>query len=403
MTPGPFQSAAFRWFFAGRLVSMLGSSMAPVALAFAVLQYARSAGDLGIVLAARSVPMLVFLLLGGAVADRIKRSTVLVVSNLGAALTQGGAAALLVTHHYQLGTMAALQFGNGMLAAFTNPALRGIVPQLVGAEQRQRANAALGSTKNAISIFGPTVAGIAVATVGGGWAIAADAASYALAALCLARLRVPELPASGGRAGLPAQLREGWAEFRARTWVFASVAAFAVSNCFYVGIWVTLGPALAKGTIGATGWGLVLSARAAGLLVMNLLMYRITIRRFLMAGQLGYAFFAVPMIMLGLHAGTAPLAAAAFLAGLGTGLLAVAWDTTVQEHVPNEVLSRVSSYDDLGSYLAVPVGQVAAGPAAALVGGPEVAVVGGVLFGAAVLSPLLSRSTRTLEHPVPAG
>ena len=127
----PLALAGFRWFFAARSVSLLGSSMAPVALAFAILEQTNSVGDLGIVLAANVVPLLGFMLLGGAIADRHSRKAVLLVANLGAGLTQAAVAILLLTGSYQLVTVAALEFLNGTLAAFTRPALRGIVPELV--------------------------------------------------------------------------------------------------------------------------------------------------------------------------------------------------------------------------------------------------------------------------------
>jgi MFS family permease len=399
VTQGPLRHTAFRWFFAGRFVSLLGSSMAPVALAFAVLDSSGSAGHLGIVLAARSVPMLVFLLIGGTLADRLPRRTVLLTSNLGAAATQGTAAYLLIGGHYHLAAIAALEFLNGTLTAFTTPALRGIVPQLVDAGQKQRANSLLASAKNAISVGGPAVSGLVVTGFGGGWAIAADAATYAVAAYCMARLDVPQ-PVAAGRSTFLHDLREGWTGFRSMTWVVTIVAAFAVTNCVYVGVWNVLGPTIATASVGAAAWGAVLSARAVGMLVMSAAMYRLTVRRFLRAGLLCFALGAVPLIVLGLHSSVYWLVPAAFAAGLGNGIMAVAWETSIQEHVPNTMLSRISAYDDLVSFIAVPVGQVAVGPLAAAFGDTHVTVAGGVVFGAAALFPLLFAGVRRLEQPV---
>ncbi|MFD0327721.1 MFS transporter [Streptacidiphilus monticola] len=162
--------------------------MAPVALAFAVLDASGRPGDLGIVLAARMVPLLAFLLVGGATADRFSRRTVLIAANLGSGLTQGVVAALLLSGHYALGAVAALEFLNGSLAAFTTPALRGLVPELVPKDELRQANSLLASVSNAAKVFGPSVSGVLVAASGGGTAIAWDAASYLLAAACLTRL-----------------------------------------------------------------------------------------------------------------------------------------------------------------------------------------------------------------------
>lgn len=397
---GPMQHTAFRWFFTGRLISLTGSSMAPVALAFAVLGYSKAATDLGLVLAARSVPLLVFLLVGGAVADRFSRSAVLRISNLGAAVTQGLVAFLLISGRYDLAEIAVLEFFNGALTAFTSPAMRGIVPQLVDAGQKQRANSLLGSSKKATSILGPTVAGVAVTTVGGGWAIAVDSASFLVAALCMARLNLPQrVPAKAST--VLSDIREGWAEFRSLTWVVVIVATFALMNCIYVGVWNVLGPATAKATVGATSWGLVLSAWAAGTLLMSVAMYRITARRLLMVGQMCVLAGAVPLVALGLHAGVAWLLPAAFAAGLGQGIFGVAWETSLQEHVPNRLMSRVSSYDDLGSFIAVPVGQVVAAPLAAAFGTSRVIVTGGILYATLGAFPLLFSVVRQLRQPFP--
>ena len=120
--PSPLKHDDFRWFFSGQSVSLFGSAMVPVALAFAVLDASGSTSDLGVVLASRMIPLLAFLLIGGAVADRFSRRTVLVAANLGSGLTQGAVAAVLLTGHYNLGAVTALEFLNGVLAAFSTPA-----------------------------------------------------------------------------------------------------------------------------------------------------------------------------------------------------------------------------------------------------------------------------------------
>ncbi|HEV7713331.1 MAG TPA: MFS transporter, partial [Asanoa sp.] len=121
----------FRAFYLGRLVSLAGSAMTPVALAFAILDASGRPGDLGVVLACQLVPHLALLLVGGAVADRLPRRLVLVVANLGAGLTQGAIALVLIGGAYRLALVAGLALAAGALEAFTSPALRGIVPELV--------------------------------------------------------------------------------------------------------------------------------------------------------------------------------------------------------------------------------------------------------------------------------
>jgi MFS family permease len=402
----------FRWFFAGQSVSLLGSSMAPVALAFAVLDASGSAGDLGIILTAYMVPLLVFLLVGGATADRFPRRTVLVAANLGSALTQGGVAALLLTGRYALLPVAALGLLNGVLAAFTAPALRGIVPQLVARDRIRKANALLGSVRNATKILGPSLSGVLVVAVGGGPAIAFDALTYLLAAVCLARLAW--LSVTGGPAdasvasrppggGMLADIRDGWTEFRRIRWVWTVSLCFCVINLVQTGTWQILGPVLTRQVSGEAAWGFVLSARGAGLLVMSALMYRLVVRHLLRLGQLLSVLGALPLLALGAHLHAPWLIAAAFVAGLGSSAMAVGWDTSLQEHVPAHALSRVSSYDDLLSYAAIPVGQLCVGPLAQRFGGFPVAAAAGAVYAATALVPLASATVRRLPHGSDAG
>jgi MFS family permease len=395
------QQAAFRSFFAGRLVSLLGSSMAPVALAFAVLDASGSGHDLGVVLAAHMLPLLAFLLVGGAVADRFPRRTVLVAAHLGAACTQGAVAALLLTGRYSLPLVTALEFANGVLGAFTTPALRGIVPQLVAKSRLRQANSLLGSAGNATKILGPSLSGVLVVTVGSGPAIAFDALTYLVAAGFLARLSLTGTSGASQRNTVLGDIRDGWSAFRAVRWVWVGTLSFCLLNLVQTGTWQILGPQLTRQLSGETTWGFVLSVRGLGMLVSSLLMYRLMVRHLLRFGQLAGVLGALPLLALGARAHAPWLVAAAFVAGLGSSVTAVAWDTSLQEHVPAHVLSRVASYDDLLSYVAIPVGQLCVGPLAEAFGAFRVTAAAGAVSAAAVLIPLASRAVRRLPHARP--
>ncbi|WP_236653285.1 MFS transporter [Streptacidiphilus melanogenes] len=417
----PLRRAGFRWFFAGQTVSLLGSSMAPVALAFAVLDASGHAGDLGIVLAARMLPLLGFLLIGGAVADRLPRRAVLVVSNLGAALTQGAVAALLLTGHYTLGTIAGLELLGGLLSAFTTPALRGLVPELVPPDQIQRANALLGTVRNGSRVLGPSVSGVLVVATGGGAAIALDALSYLLAAGCLWRLPSsppgllgpPGPPGPGGgpvaapdpagtaRRHLVRDLREGWAAFRGTAWLWPVTLAFCGVNLVQTGTWQILGPELTARAGSAATWGLLLSVRGAGMLLMSSILYRLHVKRLLAFSQLMSVLLGLPLVALGVRLPLPWLLATAFVAGLGSAVASIGWDTSLQEHVPQRLLSRVAAYDDLFSYIAIPVGQLSVGPASAAFGPHTATAVSGLASMAFALLPLTLRSVRRLPHAGP--
>jgi MFS family permease len=390
----------FRLFFAGRLVSLLGSAMTPVALAFAVLDAAGRPTDLGVVLACQIVPQLVLLLIGGVAADRFPRRAVLLGSHLAAGVTQAAVATVIITGHYHLALVAALAAGNGAAEAFASPALRGIVPELVPPDATQRANATLAAARNASRIAGPTVSGLLVVTVGAGWSIALDSASFFLAAALLSRLRLGALPARPA-PHLGRDLREGWQAFRSLPWVAATAVSFGVLNLVNVGPWNILGPELTKARSGEAAWGVVLSVRAAGLLLMSVLLYRLTFRHPLRAGSLLGLVAALPLFALGLGASLPVLLAAVFVGALGFTVTDITWDTTLQTHVPRETLSRVASIDDLISYAAIPLGQLLTGPAAGLIGARRVALIAGIGYAASKLAPLALRPVRDLTRVAP--
>jgi MFS family permease len=388
----------FGWFFWGRLVSTVGSTMAPIALTFAVLDLTDSASALGLVLAARSIPLVVFLLVGGVVADRMSRSAVMQLSHLLSAGTQGLVAALLLTGTADLWMIVVLEALNGTVSAFTFPAMSSVVPLVVPRADIQRANALLSFSRSGVAIIGPTLGALFVVTVGSGWALAIDALTFLIAAVCMAQLRLPAAaPATPGQQrSMLREMRDGWSAFVSMTWIWVIVLAFGLLNAIQVGGIYVLGPVIAKDTIGEAQWGWVLSAQAAGFLMMTLVMMRWRSSRPLIVGMLGMLAVAPPMLALGIHPQVVLLMALMFVAGAGEEVFGTGWETALHEHVPNDVLSRVSSYDALGSFVAIPIGQIAFGPLAQAFDARDVLVVSAILYIAIALATLLSRSVRDL-------
>jgi hypothetical protein len=361
--------------------------MTPVALSFGVLQITKDAEYLSFVLAAEMIPVICFTLIGGGFADRFNRNVLLRVTNTGAGVSQAAVAACVLTRQDPL-VLIPLVAVNGTLQAFTGPALRGIVPQLVEPSEIRRANSLFGISRNASRILGPSLAGILVAAVGGGWAIALDAFSFLFAAACMTRVSLTGKAKAPSR-NLARELREGWAYFRSKSWIWSVTIAFAVMNAVQMGVWQVLGPVIAQHGIGAGGWGAVSSAKAVGLLVASFATLRLALSRPLVAGMLGMSLSAVPIILLGIGANAWWLSLAAFAGGIGSGYFGVIWDTTLQANVPNDMISRVSSYDDFGSYLVIPVGQLSVVPLATAFGMADVAVSGGLIYLGVTLLPLL--------------
>jgi MFS family permease len=383
----------FGWFFAGRTIDMFGSSMTTVALSLAVLQASGRATDLGIVLAANVMPMLALLLVGGVLADRMSRRSLLIAANTVSAAAIGGVAVMLLTDRYHLPAIAAFSLVAGAAGAFASPALRGIVPELVADTDLQRANALLASSGHAVRIIAPTVAGLLTATAGGGWALVVDAGSYLLAAVLFLRLPATSRMAAAAPA-MGRELLAGWRIFRSLRWVVLASVSFAVINAVNVGPWNVLGPMLVSADGGPLGWGAVLSVRAAGLLLMSIVAVRLVLRRPLRTGRLFGVLPALPLLALGFTGEPWIVAAAAFAGGLGFTISAITWDTALQTRVPREALSRVSAFDDLFSFIAIPLSQLATGPLAAALGAGRLALLCGVTYLIAALLPLLSRETR---------
>ena len=396
----PLRERGFAWYFASRTSNTLGSMMASIALAFAVLDVSDSASALGQVLAARTVPMVVLLLFGGVIADRLPRAAVLQVSNVLSALTQGVVAALVITGQADLWMLIVLEAANGTVSAMSFPAMASMVPQLVPRSMLQPANALLSMVRAALTVIGPTVGALAVVTVGAGWALAFDALTWLVAAALLLPVRreVRATPAPGHGSGTLADLRDGWTFFRRTTWLWVVVLAFGVLNAIHAGAWLTLGPAIAKDTIGAQGWGLVLSAESAGLLVMTVVLLRVRVRRPLLTGMIGCSLLSVPIVVLGAEPHLLVLVLATFVAGAGMEVFGIGWNLAMQENIDDAMLSRAYSYDALGSFVAMPVGQLVYGPLGETFGYRDVLVVSGLTYLVVALSALLSPSVRRLER-----
>jgi len=394
----PLRERRFRLLFLGRFVSFVGTAFAPVATAFAVLEVG-SASDLGLVLAAGMLPTVVFVLVGGVIADRLPRHVVLVASNLVSGAAQGVFALLIFSGHAALWELMATQAVRGASNAFFFPAAQGIVPDVVPAEHFQAANVLLRLSRNVTAIVGTAAAGIVVAATGPAWGLVVDAASYGLAAAILAGIRLPSRPREHAPAFVR-ELLEGWGEFLARTWLWVVVVAFSVLNAAQVGAFNVLGPPIAKEHLGgAASWGLILAALSAGLIAGGVVGLRLRPRHALLVGCTCMVLQIPPLLLLAVPAPTAAIAAAAFAEGVGVELFGIYWETSLQQHVPAEALSRVSSYDALGSWVLVPIGFAVVGPIATVVGARATLLGAAALVGVSVLAMLVTRDIRRLEAP----
>lgn len=404
----------YRWFFLAQLTSCFGDFMVAPALAFAVLDMSGSAGDLGLVLAARTVPLVALMLVGGALADRLPRYAVMLGADATRAGVQAVTAVLVLTGQAHIGQLMALQALHGAAAALFVPAVSGLLQQTVPEGQRQPANALLGIQRSAAQIAAPLLATLLVVTTGPGWAIAADAASFAISALCLARLRpsrraasAPVTPTAPAARHLLRDLRDGWREFRSRSWVWSLIGAASLTNGCYA-VLTVLGPQVSEQSLGGPGaWGAVLTGFGAGAVTGGAVALYVRPRHPLRFAVMAVSLFAAPTLAMARADSVPTVVVAAFAGGLGLMVFNPLWETVLQGEVPAASLSRVSAYEWLGSYAMLPLGQALAGPAAALWGTRDTLLAVGLAHLAIALAPLTVREVRELtavpqKHPVDA-
>jgi MFS transporter len=362
-----FKERGFRRFFIGQSASLLGDGMVGVALAFAVLDLTGSPADLGYVLAARSIPLIAFLLIGGVIADRLPRRRIMVTADLARFLGQVTMATLLVSGHARIWELAALQALHGAATATFNPASTGLLPSIVPGDRLQHANALRGLAISIGGIAGPIVAGVMVAAATPGWAIAVDAVTFAISAIMLARLRPPAHRPPPAQSFIRA-LREGWTEFSSQTWIWTIVTAASLTNMLFAAFMV-LGPAISERSLGGpAAWATIQALLGAGSLIGGIAALRLHPRHPLLYGTLALTLCPLPVLGLAAHLPTAAVAGFALLSGIGMIIFNTLFETALQHNVPDQALSRVSAYDWFGSVACQPVGQAAAGPAAAGLG-----------------------------------
>jgi MFS family permease len=377
---------------------MLGSAVAPIALAFGVLDLTGSKSDLGLVLAAQWLPQLVLILFGGVFADRLPRHLVMVGANAVAAAAQGTIAALLLTGHAKLWHLIALQVLRGASFSFFFPASQGLVPQTVPIGELQPANVLFSMTRNGTNIVGSALGGALVAATSPGWALAFDGATYLVSALIFAGMRLPPRAASIEAPNMLRELAEGWSEFVSHRWLWTIVVAAGIGNM----AWITgnvYGPLVAKQSLGgAAPWGAIAACEAVGLLLGGFLLLRYRPARPLFVGTAALAAGALPLLFLADWRWTPAIAAAFLLAGLSLEVFNTTWTTVLQEHIPLEKLSRVSSYDALGSFVFIPLGLSIAGPVADAIGLEHALWLAAAVVAGSMLSALAVRDVRELRR-----
>ncbi|MFG2030141.1 MFS transporter [Streptomyces sp. NPDC048825] len=349
---------------AASVVTSLGSQGALIAAAFAVLDAGGDGGDVGLVAAARTLPLVLFLLIGGAVADRLPRHRVMVAANALNCLSQAAFAVLVLAGEPRLWQMMLLTALGGTGQAFFGPAAEGMLMSSVSGEQVGRAFALFRLATQGSGLGGAAVGGAMVAAIGPGWVLAVDAVAFAVAGSLRAFLDVSHVPPREPGEGLLADLRDGWREVVGRPWLWSIVAQFSVVVAVVAAAESVYGPLVARDSLGgAAPWGLALGAFGAGNVGGAILMMRWKPRRMLLAGTLCVFPLAAPSAALAVPLSVAGLCAVMFVSGVALEVFGVSWMTALHQEIPEDRLSRVSAYDWFGSVSMVPLATALAGPA----------------------------------------
>lgn len=384
----------FRLVFGAAVASLLGDGVSPLALTFAVLDLTGSATDLGLVLAARTIGLVGALLVGGVVADRFSRRKVMIAADLIRLAAQGVIGLLLVIGHATVLEIVLSQALVGIATGFFNPASSGLIPTVSG-DWLQQANSLRGMAMAAGNIAGPAIAGVLVAATSPGIALLVDAGSYGASALLLARVR-RDVRAALSRSFV-AELRDGFAEVRSRTWLWTTIVAASIFNAAGVAF-VVLGAVIAKRQLGGPGgWALILAAEGAGALLGGAALLRLAPRRPLLVATLVGLVPVVPTFLMAIPAPLVWIALAGLMAGVGNMVFNTLWETTLQQHIPEAARSRVSSYDWFGSLALQTLGFALIGPLASAVGASSALYICGGLELLAVASLLGVRDIRRLR------
>jgi hypothetical protein len=401
---GIVRERRFRHFFLARAVSLLGTSMMPPALAFAILgRPGGSAAAIGVILGCRAVALVAFLLLGGALADRLSRYRLMVASDVVAFAAQAAVAGLFISGSAPLVLVGGLSAVTGAATGVFYPASRGLIPQIVENAQLQPANALTRLAENSASLGGAAISGVIIVTVGAGWALAIDAATFLVSAGLLLTSRIPVTVRAQEQATMLADLRAGWQEVRSRQWLWVIIAQFALINlCFSPSI-VVLGPVIARQHWGgALGWSVILTAQAVGLTAGSLVAIRLRPAFPLLVGTIVTFALAPPLFLLAIHAPVWLVAAQMLVTGVTMDIFEVLWLTALQHHIPADKLSRVASFEALGSFGLGPLGLLIVGPVSAVLGIPQTLIGAGGLIAVATLGALLITSVRTLPAKPPS-
>jgi MFS family permease len=389
-----FSSLAF-----SRFISNVGNGVSPIALAYGVLSLSPATGrDLSIVMAARFIPLVAFMLFGGVIADRFQRNRLVGGSDMLGSFLAATSAISLIAGFSSVWLLALMGGLFGILNAIWWPAMSGVLPEILPKEKLQEGNAVIGLMTNIGYIIGTLGGGILVSTVGSGWGLLVDAISFFIAGVI-----VWNLPLIGKikekTPGIIHDLVVGWREFISRSWVIAMVISFSLINMAFESMLSVLGPLnFSDPVTGPRAWSYNLAGLTVGMLLGGIWVLKVKIGRPLYLAMVLVALSAIWDFALAFDYSLPLTVIASIFSGISVEVFMVTWNTSLQSHVPEESYSRVSSYDTLGSFGIAPLGIVVAGPLAMHFGVNTILFATGAITLVASVASLLVPSVRNLRN-----
>ncbi len=389
----------FRLLWLSQSVSVIGDALVVVAIGLYVTGLTHHPSDVALVLAAYALPMVVFLLLGGVVADRLPRQLVMLTSDLVRALLHGTLAVLIATGTVRIWHMVVIGLFYGAAEAFFRPAYTGLVPQTVPERDIQRAQALGGLSSEIAEMASPALATLLVLGVGGSVAFAIDAVTFLISAALLFRVR-PRPRGTEVQSGTVLQdLAQGWQAVRQRPWVMWTIVGISISLFTALAPFYVVGATVAREQYGSAAvFGWTNAAFGVGTVSGAVVAARWRPRHPIRVGLFGAVPWSLAIAVYG--TGFSVIAAYVSMAvgGLGFGCYLVWWETALATRVPGHLLSRVSAWDWMGSLALLPLGYIVSGTIADKVGAGRLLVGGGLLAAVATASVLGSRSAWTLTR-----
>ena len=400
----PLAHRDFRLLWSGMCVSLLGDGVFMVALAWQVYQLWNAPTAMAMVGIAMTVPTVAFLLVGGAVSDRLDRRRVMVLADLVRALLIAAIAVLSLLHALELWHLLAVVAVYGAAAAFFGPAFDAITPDVLPASELAQANSLDQLIRPvALRLLGPALGGALISGAGLQAAFALDAASFVVSAVAVLAMRpvpAPVRPPGQERTTIRSDIGTGLRYVRRHTWLWGTFAAAAFAYLLFMGPTEVLVTFIVKDELGgsAADLGLVFAAGGVGSVLCAVVMGQGGLpRRDITFMYVAWTLATLAVAGYGLATSVWQLMIACLVFNALETAGTIVWATAKQRHVPTALLGRVSSLDWLISIGLLPLSFALTGPVSALIGERETLIAAAILGGAVTFAALYLPGMRAVE------